>query len=179
MRPSESREPDEQARIGGAEANSLFGKRDRFLWSTLIKVHLAEENMRRCKTGIELYRLPECLDCAIGAARPHTYEAEAKPGVRVAPIESDRALRQLVRLDVAVFHIFCPAEVSRIAHCDRERRRCLTILRICDECAPEIVLRLDVVVLAVPVMVPHSTLIEFVGILIVLWLVRDPVTLEF
>jgi hypothetical protein len=45
--------------------------------------------------------------------------------------------------------------------------------------APEIGLRLDVVRFVVPVMMEHASLIEFVGILIVLRLAGDAVAFEF
>jgi hypothetical protein len=47
------------------------------------------------EAGVELDRLLERRDRAIGSARPHAYQAEREAGVRVTGGDIDCALRQL------------------------------------------------------------------------------------
>src|SRR5215472_8726258 len=56
----QSGQPNGQARIGGAQANSLLGQFDRLVRPSAIKVHLAKQHMGGGKAGIELDRLLEC-----------------------------------------------------------------------------------------------------------------------
>src|ERR1700730_6575825 len=128
---------------------------------------------------IEGDSLLELRHRTIGTARPQADEAESEAGVWVTAVKSHRALGQLERLVVIAFGILRPAEIGRVAHRDRQRRDGLWVIRMDRHRPSKKRLRLDVVCLAVAIVVPHPMLIEFVGILIVLWLVGNAVTLEF
>src|SRR5258708_7518730 len=128
---------------------------------------------------IEVDSLLEFRHRAIGTARPHADEAQSGAGVWGTAVETCRPPCPLERPVVIAFGILRPAEIGGSAHCDRQGRDGLWVIRIDRHCPSKKRLRLDVVRLAVAIVVPHPVLIEFVGILIVLWLVGDAVTLEF
>src|SRR6516162_11832924 len=111
MGTGQGREPNRQARIGGAEAYAFFGQVERLPWSAAVKVHLPEQDISRGKAGIELDRLLERRDRTIGAARPHTDETERKMGVRIPSIESDGTLRQLIAFGIASLDVFRPPQI--------------------------------------------------------------------
>src|SRR6267378_8459850 len=108
VRARESRQPDKQARILGAEANALFGKRDRLLRMASVEVHLAKQNMGGGIAGVELDRFVERRHRAVGAMRPHADEAQREMGCRVAGIEYNRTLGEFISLDVIEFVVFYP-----------------------------------------------------------------------
>ena len=130
------------------------------------------------KAGVELDRLLKFRDCAIGAARPHADETERKMGVRIPGVERNGALRELVALAIAGLDIVRPTEIGRVADGNRQRRHCLRVLRIDRQSTPKIRLRVDIVRLAVPVVVPHTVLVKSVGVLAVLRPLGNSLTFE-
>jgi hypothetical protein len=54
---------------------------------------LLEENVGGGEAGVELDRLLERRNSAIGAACPEAGKAEREMGIRIAAVEGDRALR--------------------------------------------------------------------------------------
>ena len=69
---------------------------------------------------------------------PHAAQTEREMGIRVAGVESDRALPQVERFLVILLGILGPAEIGRVADGDRQRRGRLRVLRIDRQRAPEI-----------------------------------------
>ena len=74
--------------------------------------------------------------------------------IRVAGVESDRALGELVSLGIVKFDLVGPPEIGRVADRDRQRRSGLSVVRVDRESAPEKTLRLNIVSFTVPIMVP-------------------------
>src|SRR5271169_3642400 len=100
VRARERGQPDKQARILWAEANPLFGKRDRLLRMAAVKVRLGEENVGGGIAGIEIDCLLERRHRKIGAVRPHADEAAREMSGGIAGVETNRTLGELISLDI-------------------------------------------------------------------------------
>src|SRR5206468_1410073 len=117
MRACQCRQPNKQARILGAQTNPLFGKRDRLLRMAAVKVHLPKQNMSGGIAGIEIDRLLERRHREIGAMHPHADETEREMGCRISGVETDRALGELISLELIACDVIYPAQVGGVAKC--------------------------------------------------------------
>src|SRR6266436_9617125 len=96
VRPGECGKPDEHARIAGAEADAPFRLLDRLFRPTGVEVHLSEQDVSGGKARVELDRLLECRDPALGTARPHARQTKSKMGIGITRIEGYGLTRKIV-----------------------------------------------------------------------------------
>ncbi len=99
-----------------------------------VKVHLPKENMSGCIAGVEIDRLPERRHREIGAMHPHADEAEREMGCRIPSVETDRALGELIRLEIIACDVIYPGQVRGVAKCNRQLRGGLRILWVYRQC---------------------------------------------
>src|SRR6516162_5559070 len=98
VRASERDQPDVQARIARAKADTLLRPLDRLFAPPAVKVHLSKQDMGCGEARVEPDRLLERRNAAFGTACIHAGQTRSETAIGIARVEGHGPSRQIVRL---------------------------------------------------------------------------------